>query len=93
MIELQETIMVEAGPLSGEEITAALAGKLRTPEAKAFVSLIESFITNQRQILESRGMKPQDRDEAAGAVDVLKTLRADVLHRLKSGMNESKPEK
>jgi len=90
MIELQETIMAESGPLTDEEITQALAGKLRSGEARAFVSLIESFITNQRQVLEARGVKAQDRDEAAGAVDTLKELRADVLRRLKVGLSEVK---
>jgi len=87
-LELHQTIIADGGHLTEAEAIELLRGKIRQPEMRAIVSLIEYRITEERATLEARGLSPQARDECAGAVDTLKGLRSTVLNWLRVGTSE-----
>ena len=89
-LELHQTIIADGGHLTEDEALGLLRGKIRQPEMRAIMSLIEYQITTERNTLEARSTPAQTRDEAAGAVDTLKTLRNTLLTWLRAGTTEEK---
>jgi hypothetical protein len=87
-LELHQTIIADGGHLTEDEAIALLRGKIRQPEMRAIISLIEYSITEERKTHETRGLAAQTRDECAGAIDSLKTLRSTLLSWLRVGTSE-----
>ena len=87
-LELHQTIIADGGHLTEDEAIGLLHGKIRQPEMRAIISLIEYRITEERATNEARGTTPQTRDECAGAIDTLKQLRSTLLTWLRQGTSE-----
>lgn len=80
-----ETIL-QGGHMTREQCEKALAGKLTTPEAQAFISWIEYHIGLAHQDAEDgSGVK---RDEGCGAAKALRVLREELREMLVSVRRE-----
>jgi hypothetical protein len=87
-LELHQTIIADGGHLTEDEALGLLRGKIRQPEMRAIIALIEYQITTERNTSEARSTPAQTRDECTGAIDTLKTLRHTLLTWLKAGTIE-----